>query len=386
MNRPKSIDKNEFLAKIKHLKEFIEPLKYKSLYLESEGALRWLTGYRHQVIDIESSAPTTLQAVVNPFSKTLTFFSDRWEEARIRSIMAKGIWNECGFKSEYQQKGDFLEKNSPLIPNEEQLRSIVSPLAEGFDGNQWRKLQWLINESRQALITVGGQLRSGQTGWDVRTMIYNEYSRRHIELNLVMVALGGMEDHLHPVVDDDSLVTPKSVVKLVVGARYYDMFHSASQLVVIDREPTEIEKKVHHALVEATLAYADGYRAGAIESDLYRSVGPIFEKIEKKYHLLGFHKGAYLHHLGGPLSPLGNRDFTLTEGQKRVILPFAQFALNPCEPIHSFKFEMQGVALKDQSPTILNDFQWCNDPSLYEVHLFDNKEIPLCTLIENRRV
>lgn len=388
MQRPLPITKVEFCAKIQHLKDVLESHGYTGVYLCSEGAMRWLTGMRHQVVDISPNAQTTVQAIVTVHPKpTISFFSEPWESARVGDIMVKGIWNDCDIAVSYG--GSFPDFSRPglLSPTSgaytELERAIVSPLAEGTKGNQWEKLQWLIGESRRALIEVARLLRPGMTGWEVRSAIYEAYHNRHIEMNLVMLGLSNMQKHAHPVVEDDSIVQTGDIVKLVVGARYFDMIHSASQLVAIGREPEEQELYVHRALQEATLDYADRYRNGAVESDLYRCLGPIFQTIAEKKALVGFEKSAYLHHGGGPLSPLGSRDFVVSAQGTRGILPYAQFALNPVDALLYLKFELQGVTLPSGAPLILDEFTWCDDARLYETVLWQSKSLRLPTIITN---
>lgn len=366
MERPKSITKGEFCAKMRILEKKLEQLGKKKIYLCSEGAMRWLTGSRHQVVEIAANTPTTVQAVVETSPTTsLRFFSDRWESNRVHDLIEQGIWNECGVKASYGGTSpDLTEEGiaSPLTEDYAEIeRSIVSPLAEGMEGNQKAKLDWLVAESRQALIEIAAYMEEGMTGWDLRTLVHHTYHRRHMELNLVMLGLSGMRRHLHPVVEDDSVVEPGAVVKIAIGARYFDMFHSATQLVKIGEAPSHRELAVHHALREATLAYADRFTAGAVEKDLHESLGPIFKKVEEKHELEGFTQSAYLHHAGGPLSPLGNRDFVITEKGQRKILPYSQFSVNPVDALEFLKFELQGIALPAGPPRIIDEFAWKHD-------------------------
>ena len=361
MERPKSITRGEFCAKMRILEKKLEQLGKKKIYLCSEGAMRWLTGIRHQVVDIAANTPTTVHVVVETKPNTsLLFYSEPWESNRVHDIIERGIWNECGVEASYGGTSpDLTEEGiaSPLDENYAEIeRSIVSPLAEG---NQKAKLDWLVSESRQALMEIAAHMEEGMTGWDLRTLVYHTYHQRHLELNLVMLGLSKMKRHLHPVVEDDSVVEPGTVVKIAIGARYFDMFHSATQLVKIGEAPAHRELVVHHALQEATLAYADQFTAGAVEKDLHAALGPIFKKVEETHGLEGFGQSAHLHHAGGPLSPLGNRDFVIAEKGQRQILPYSQFSVNPVDALEFLKFELQGIVLPAGPPQIIDEFAWC---------------------------
>lgn len=388
MERPKSITKVEFCAKLEHLKKILKENNFRAIYLCSEGALRWLTGMRHQVIDINPNAPTTVQALVTTEPElSITFFSDPWEAFRVHDVIAGGIWKKTTIPVTYAETEVDLQNPAILTPNNPNYydleRAIVSPLAEGLIGNQWEKLTWLIAQSRQALLEVASTLQVGMTGWQLRTIVYETFHRRHLELNLVMLGLSGMQKHTHPVIEDDSRIEDGSIVKLVIGGRYFDMFHSASQLVKIGQEPTERELLVHEALQVATLDYAALFRAGSLESDLYAALGPIFKRVAQTYDLPGFAESAYLHHAGGPLSPLGNRDFVISQDGVRKIYPYAQFSVNPVDALEYLKFELQGVALPDASPLICDEFSWCTDHNLFVTRQFNQDSLHLPTIITN---
>ncbi len=389
MIRPKPITKAEFCAKLEHLKKVLKKHNFRAIYLQSEGAMRWLTGMRHQVVDIAPHTPTTVQALVKIEPEfSITFLSDPWESGRIHDFMEQGIWKECAVSVYYSRTlDDNLQSASILTPSHpdyvELERAIVSPLAEGLIGNQWDKLIWLIRESRQALLEIAAQVQVGMTGWQLRTLVYETYHRRHLELNLVMLGLSGMKTHLHPVIEDASYVKEGAIIKLVIGARYFDMFHSASQLVKIGQEPTQRELLVHEALQKATLKYASLFRAGAIESDLYAALGPIFHRVEQDYKLPGFAKSAYLHHPGGPLSPLGNRDFVISQQGSRIIYPYAQFSVNPVDALEYLKFELQGVALPEGPPLLCDEFTWCSDQRFFVTHQCNQDIVNLPTIIPN---
>ena len=387
MERPVSITKGEFCAKLTHLKGVVRSNGYDAIHLESEGAMRWLTGYRHQVVDIAPQARTTVQAVVTVEPEfSITFYSDPWESNRVHDIIAAGIWNECAISAEYG--GGSPDFSLPRLLSSqaderypELERSIISVLAEGLEGNQWDKLQWLVSESRRTLVELSTQLTEGMTGWDLRTALYQAYHERHMELNLVMLGLSGMQSHLHPVVMDESRVERGSIVKLVVGARYYDMFHSASQLVSIGGVPNRHDRAVHRALQDAALRYADQYRVGNDEARLFDSLGPIFADVAKEHDLKGFEKSAYLHHAGGPLGPSGNRVFVVSRNGRRELIAHEQFAVNPVDAIEFLKFEVQGVVLPEGAPGLIDEFTWCADEDVYDTMPWNAGSIRVPTIL-----
>jgi len=191
-----------------------------------------------------------------------------------------------------------------------------------------------------------------------------------------------MERHLHPVYNERSFVEAGCMVKLVVGARYGEMFHSASQLVKFAAEPTEFEKRVHFGLQDTALGYADAFREGQTEGELYNALAEVFKTAAKKHGLPGFEGSAYLHHPGGPLSPLGNREFIISKDGKRKIIPYAQFAVNPVDCLAFLKFELQGMVQPHSQPLIFDEFSQVNrDKNCFDIREFYGRQLKLPTIL-----
>ncbi|MDC7245206.1 MAG: hypothetical protein PQJ47_04750 [Sphaerochaetaceae bacterium] len=360
--RPQPITKQEFQAKILHLRGVLNNRGYRGIYLSSEGAMRWLTGMRHQVTDIAPLDSTTIHCLIKPDKEStiLHFYCERWEQNRLQSFLHDPLFSSEAVKVRYSLIEELYHDDNVLFPGDtgyrELEREIVSVLIEHLQGNQMDKLNYLVSNSRKALIEISRLVEEGMTGWDLRSLVYEKFHQKHLELNQVVLGLSGMESFQHPVTDDDSTVQKGSVIKIVVGARYFDMLHSASQLVKIGQDVTPFEMKVYKALAAFSLSYAATFTSEAAEKDIYERAYPIAVKVEEEYQLEGFSQCAYLHHLGGPLSPLGNREFLIKKGGNRRILPYSQFAVNPVDPILFHKCELQGIVIPDGPPVILDEF------------------------------
>ena len=62
------------------------------------------------------------------------------------------------------------------------------------------------------------------------------------------------------------------------------------------------------------------------EKELYASLLPIGQKIEREHGIPHFARSAHIHHAGGPISPLGNRDFVIfREWEKNTISIYTVF-------------------------------------------------------------
>jgi hypothetical protein len=216
------------------------------------------------------------------------------------------------------------------------------------------KLEWLYGMTSAVLIETALRLKAGMTGAAIRGLVFQALAARDVECNLILVALAGQEKHLHPLYSSDYRVEEGCWVKLVAGGRYAELIVSVTVMAKVGRSPSREEARVYAALQRGVLDYADLFRNGAAESDIYREVGERFAVIEKESGLPGFQPSAYHHHMGGPTSPLGNRDYLLEQGGTRRMFPWMQFAINPCDVLQLTKVELQGVVMPQGPPRMLD--------------------------------
>jgi hypothetical protein len=234
------------------------------------------------------------------------------------------------------------------------LGAIVQPIVGGANGPQMGKLQWLHAMTSAVLTETAFQLKPGMTGSEVRGLVFRSLAARDLECNLILVALAGQEKHLHPLYSSEYRVEEGCWVKLVAGGRYAELIASVTVMAKIGSRLSRHEAGVYGALQQGALEYADLYRNGAVEANIYREVGRRFAEIGKRCGLDGFQHSAYHHHLGGPISPLGNRDYLLEEGGTRRMFPWMQFAINPCDVLQSTKVELQGIVMPEGVPLMLD--------------------------------
>lgn len=116
---------------------------------------------------------------------------------------------------------------------------------------------------------------------------------------------------------------------------------------------------IQSAWLGATVEYADCYRAGAAERDIFAEMISRFRKIGDRYHLKGFAESAMLHHPGGGTSPLGSRDRMLDPVGVRTLAPWTQFAINPVNALAGFKTELQGIVQPDGRPPLVPQMSGC---------------------------
>ncbi len=356
---PPMTSAGEIAEKVEHVRRVLERSGYDSILLSAEGAVRWLTGIRHQIIDIAPDAEGPVQVLVRlrPSSATLVFFAARTEMPRIRDQVPRFFdlvpGTELDFKESFRPVPD-----SALTPGRpgyrDTLGAIVRPILGGVDGRQMGKLQWLHAMTSAALAETAFHLKPGMTGSEVRGMVFHSLAARDVECNLILVGLAGQEKHPHPLYSSAYRIEDGSWVKLVAGGRYSELIASITVMAKIGGRLSDEEARAYRALQESALEYADLYRAGAVESDIYREVGKRFADVEKRYGLEGFKQSAYHHHLGGPISPLGNRDYLIENGGTGSMFPWMQFAINPCEVLKNTKVELQGIVMPEGAPRILD--------------------------------
>jgi hypothetical protein len=356
---PEALAPDELRLKIDHLRKVLDRAGKPGVLLVQEGALRWLTGMRHQVVDIAPGAPSPVSALVVPRGSTLeiTFVAAWTELPRLTARLPQVLAGEPGVRLDVRDRLPPRPEGC-LVPTDpaygEVVGAAVRPLLGGLEGNQFRKLFWLHAETHAALAEAAYGIEPGMDGEEAQVAVRTSLARRRIESNLVLVAASGQERHLHPLYDRGFRIEPDGMAKLVTGARFAELIVSASVMVSFGREPDERQALAYRALQQGALEYADCYRPGAAEQEIYEELGRRFARIEKQFDLPGFAPSAYAHHLGGPTSPLGNRDYLVEEGGSRTMFPWMQFAVNPVEVLFHAKVELQGLVLPDGAPLILD--------------------------------
>ncbi len=358
--RPAALTATELRDKLAHLKQVLNRHKLKSILLAPEGAMRWLTGLRQQIIDIAPNAPSPVQALVAPKGSgaTVTIITTPIEMPRVKDQIPAVFAGQKGVSVKFSTALPATGAGC-LLPDQKSyavvLGEIVRPLLGGLAGNQYKKLEWLAGMTGALLAEAAHRLEPGQNGGLIRGQLFESFARNGVESNLFLIALKGQETHLHPLYDERYKVSQGSWIKLVAGARYADQIMSETAMVRFGGGVTSTQAKYYRALQQGVVEYADCYRAGATEKQMYVELGRRFARIEKETGLKGFGKFAYLHHLGGPTSPIGNRDYIISQTGKGVMFPGMQFAINPVEGYGCTKVEIQGLVLPTGAPHLLDN-------------------------------
>lgn len=357
--RPAPITKAELAEKLGHLRAVLEAHKKSGILLTAEGAMRWLTGIRHQIIDIAPDADSPVQAliVLRPSGYAITFVTTRIEMPRVKDQIPdvfkgmRGVAVSFAESLQAAQKGlcKPADKTYPEI-----LGAIVRPLLGGTKGNSFKKLDWLASMTSALLAFTAHEIQPGMHGAQVRGLLFKNFADWAVESNLFLVCLKGQEGHFHPLYDERYTVKEKSWMKLVAGARYADQIVSETVMVNIGGRPTAKQAKAYATLQEGVVEYADCYRAGRTEDEIYADVVKRFRRLEKESGLKGFAKSATFHHMGGPTSPVGNRDYILEKGGTERMFAGMQFAINPVETIGLTKVETQGIVQAEGAPLMVD--------------------------------
>ncbi len=370
-DKPPAITPEELTSKLSHLRAVLDRHGASSILLACEGAMRWLTGSRHQVIEIAPTAASPVQALVRLRSSIaeVTFITSHTEMPRIQDQLP-GVFEgidevRIGFQGSAPPLPDHV-----LLPGvtlyDTVLGEIVRPLVGGLEGNQLRKLEWLYAITTAVLTDSARSVKAGMNGAEIRGMVFNALASRDVECNLILVALAGQEKHFHPLYDARYRAERGCWIKLVAGSRYADLIVSCTVMGKVGQSLSRLEAEIYAALQRGTVEYADLYRNGMVESDIYTDVGTRFVRIEKETGLKGFQKSAYFHHMGGPTSPLGNRDYLLEAGGSRRMFSWMQFAINPCDVLQYTKVELQGFVKDDGPPAMLDGSRFLTgDPRLF---------------------
>jgi len=351
--------KKELQGKLDHLREVLKSHDKRGILITMEGAMRWLTGIRHQIIDIapDAASPVNALVMIKGSRFNVTVITDRIEMPRVKDqvpAVFKGL-SHVSLRLTQNMPAVGKDVLTPRLASYGAiLGQIVRPVLGGSRGNAFKKLDWLANMTVALLAKSAHQLKPGMNGAQARGLLFRNFADYAVESNLFLVSLKGQENHLHPLYDERYKVKENSWIKLVTCARYIEHIFSSTVMVKLGGRISKHEHAVYHALQDGAIAYADCYRNGASEKDIYTQVGKNFRRLERQYGLKGFARSAYLHHMGGPTSPIGNRDYVLAKGGKRKMFANMQFALNPVDVFHSLKVEIQGMVTQDGPPVILD--------------------------------
>ncbi len=357
--KPPGIAPEELRVKIEHLVSVLDPNGLHGILLVQEGTLRWLTGVRHQIIDIAPDAVSPVRVLVrfNGRGVDLLFAADATELPRLKAQLPPLLDTAPDIHYDFSEELPSITADAILTPHAESyipvIEDIVGPLLVGWEGNQYKKLTWLANATHALLVEAAHSIEPEMDGATVRGVIQQILGSCDIEANLVLVGLKGQEDHLHPLYSADYRVPREGMIKLVVGTRYAEMIFSHTVMVNFGGPLTGQKTTTFEALKEAAWKYADCYRVGVSEAQIHKEISQVFGEVAAAYGLDWFRESAYYHHLGGPTSPLGNRDYLMQSDGNHILKPWQQFAVNPVETKYNMKVEMQGIILPDEAPRIL---------------------------------
>ncbi len=383
--RPEAITKVELAEKLEHLKSVLRAEKKSGIVFNQEGSMRWLTGLRHQIIDLNPAdvSPVNALCEVKGNSVTVTFVTAPFEMDRIKDQVPgvfKGVKNvSLKYSNVMPKVGKDVVTPGSVYCNTV-TGKIVRPLIGGLKGNQYKKYDWVANMMNALVVKTAYELEPGMNGTQVRAMMFKNFADYGVETNMLLVALKGQGNHLHPLYDDRYKVGNNCWLKLVSAGRLGDVIVSETLMVKFGKVSKK-EAAAYAALQDATVEYADLYRNGVNEKQLYAECGKRFNKIALRYGLKGFGKSAYLHHLGGPTSPLGNRDYCLNSSSKADCFAGMSFAINPVENIFGTKVELQGIVQEEGAPHML-DISKFTDPKLHAFRTVEAENGTVCKVPE----
>ncbi len=358
VRRPAAINKIEISEKLTHLKDVLKDAKKAGIYLTQEGALRWLTGVRHQITDIAANdiSPVSALCLVKGNKYELTFITSPFEMPRIQDELPPIFKTNTEVKIKFALTAPKL--GATIIKPTDSIYAatvgqICRPLIGDHKGNQFKKYTWVASMQTAAIAKAAYEIEPGMNGTQVRQIMLNNMIDMGLETNMLLVALKKQENHLHPLYNDKYKITANSMLKLVSAGRLGDVIVSATQMVRFGKISRK-EATNYAALQQAVVEYADLYRNGANEHDIYLQCGKRFNMVEKDFGIKGFGKSAYLHHLGGPTSPLGNRDYCLDKTCSNTCFSGMSFAINPVDCLTGTKVEVQGIVNTEGAPTMLD--------------------------------
>ena len=352
--RPPYFTTEEAAWKVEKLRQSLAAQDVKKIIFTAEGAVRWLTGLRNQIVAIGAAAasPVHVCASLVDGKLVLAMITNRIEMCRLQDEINThaAFFEKAGARVELVLT-DAFDRSGACDPQSGAFSALCEELflsgTLSENSNYFPKLRYANEMTLALLIEVAYQVEPGMDGMEVFGVLSSLFYRHHMESNLFLIGLSGQEGHLHPLYNEKYKVKKEKWFKLVAGGR--DGEHIASQTVLVNigggMNAAEVGR--YQALQQATAEYADCYRPGITEAQLFDAVGETFARVGLAEGIGGFREVGYHHHLGGPTSPLGNRDYVITKGGAHTIRKFQSFAINPVDPVTNFKVEAQGITGRD---------------------------------------
>lgn len=198
-----------------------------------------------------------------------------------------------------------------LSPELARLRSLLTP----EEGERFRATGALCAQAMDAAI---GQLRPGQSEYEISALLKAENERRGVQPIVSLIAVDErISSYRHPIPTANKL---ERYAMLVVCGRRQGLVCSLTRLVYFGRLPAELRRRAEAtAMVDATLIAAT--RPGA-------SLGEVFARGQAAYAAAGFGDEWQLHHQGGPAS-YEPRDWVATPASAEVVARGQAYAWNP---------------------------------------------------------
>ena len=189
VSHPELITREELQTKLEHLRVTLASVKCDAVLLLSEGAMRWLTGIKHQLGDIAPSAVSPVNACVkfNASSIKINIISKHFEMPRLKVEMPGVFGLVPGLEYDFSESSSVCEKNL-LSPEDNNYRKVIDlairPLLGGVSGNQYQKLDWLSNMTMKVLVDTARQLAPGMSGLEVQGILAYNLGKHGIDSNL----------------------------------------------------------------------------------------------------------------------------------------------------------------------------------------------------------
>ena len=312
--------KNEFLQKVKKVRELIVKEEIAGVIVETQMAFSWLTGGRGFIgLASEMSCGSLIISMDSVY-----LITNNIERPRLSAEEIEGLSDLIEFKSfpwyNWSEKETLLKGilNSGKFLTDVQLGKKFSILRSQLSDFETDRYAFLGKSSAEVVEGICRNIKSGVSEFEIAGKVSEELWKLGIEPITIMVAFDErLNNYRHPIPTDNRL---KKYGMVVICARKWGLVISLTRIISLG-SISEVVKNKHRAVVDIDACFIENTRPGIKVKD-------IFDKAVSTYEKTGFGEEWKLHHQGGATG-YGARDYIANANSQETVLLKQAFAWNP---------------------------------------------------------
>jgi Xaa-Pro dipeptidase len=312
--------KNEFLQKVRKVRELIVKEEISGVIVETQMAFSWLTGGRGF---IGMASEMACGSLIISMDKVY-LITNNIERPRLSAEEIEGLSDLIEIKSfpwyNWSEKEALLKEvlNGGKFLTDVQLGQKFNALRSQLSDFEIDRYAILGKSSAEVVEGICKTILSGVSEFEIAGKVSEGLWKLGIEPITVMVAFDErLNSFRHPIPTDNRL---KKYGMIVICARRWGLVVSLTRIISLGSISEEVKNK-HRAVADIDACFIENTRPGIKVKD-------IFEKAVNMYGKTGFGAEWMLHHQGGATG-YGARTYIANANSQETVLLKQAFAWNP---------------------------------------------------------